>query len=651
MFPTTRRAAWILLAILALPTLWLGWQQARTPVDVENRRLKAATGTDAEALAERVTKFGEDHVLLVGFHARGSDLELTPSDQRAIAELAGRVRKLTGVAAVEVLPAPVKTVTLWAVRLRRAAADSEFAATVRSVDAAVRAQCPPGLAVEATGMPAAELAITEAVSAEQGWMVPAIAGVLFAVLLLVYRQLGVAVAAMVPAGLGIAWTGGLFALCGHQLDPIAALLQPVLLTVGVAYSLHLVDGFLRRARRLGGTAAVARTARDLLAPSLLASGTTVLGFLVNAISPIPSIVDFALYAGFGVALTAAAAFWTVPATLLACGVRPRLTREPGRIARSCAGFAARHRVAIVVAATLVFAFAVHQCLHLTVDNDPLRVLPATHPLRLDTDRLAARLGGVELFDVMIEKDSALKQPAALAVFAADLAAREGVAGLAGPPRIARSGELLLSAILPRSGSTAREALFDDLEIDLRARGLDGVRITGSSVQIARDSNRLVRGQLLSLAITLVVLWLVIGIGLRSARLGLVALVPNLLTCLCVYGGMASVGRPVSVASALIGTVMLGLVVDTTIHLLERFLRARRRRASRVVAVASALARAGRPVAVTALVLTAGFSVAAFGRLETTAEFGVLAAVTIAVAFLISLTLLPALLLLRRETQA
>lgn len=647
MFPTTRRGAWILLLILVLPTVWLGMRQAQTPIDVENRGLKAISGKDAQALAERVAAFGDDHVLLAGFHGRGADIEFGAADQRALTVLLGKLRKLRGVAAVEVLPAPVTSVRLWSVRLRRAVDDAEFAATVASVESAVREGCPPGLTVELTGMPAAELAITAAVSAEQSWLVPAITGVLFVLLLIVYRRIGAAVAAIAPAGLGIAWTGGVFALTGHRLDPIAALLQPVLLTVGVACSLHLVDGYLRRARWLAPGQAVQRTARDLLVPSLLASGTTVLGFLVNAISPIPSVVDFAIYAGFGVALTSAAAFWVVPAALLAFQVRADGAPPIGRFARLWAGGVARHRVVIATAGLLLSIFASYQCLRLTVDNDPLRVLPADHPLRLDTERLAARLGGVELFDVMIDKGSDLAHPAALAAFAADLGERDGVVGLAGPPQVARNGDLLVSAILPRSGSTVRERLFDDIELDLRARALHDVAVTGAAVQVARDSNRLVRGQVQSLAITFGVLWVMIGLGLRSARLGLLALLPNLLTCLCIYGGMAMVGRPVSVASALIGTVMLGLVVDTTIHLLERYRRARARGASGNVAVASALAHAGRPVAASALVLSAGFAVAACGRLATTAEFGVLAALTILVALVISISLLPALLLLRR----
>ncbi|MEZ5962945.1 MAG: MMPL family transporter [Planctomycetota bacterium] len=646
--PRSTRRAWLTLLLAAVPTLGLGWVQAHTPIDAENQALKAPTGPDADALARRVSTFGGDHALVLGFHVVVPGTAGGSVPNAGVAALARSLRGIHGVAAVDTLPSPSPSVHLLLVSLAHDARSAVFADTVHQVENEARARCPAGLGVEVTGVPAVELAIAQAVAQEQRWMVPAIAVALFLVLLSVYRRLGLALAALVPAAVAISWSGGLYALLGHRLDPVAALLQPVLLTVGVAYSVHLVDGFLRRAHRVGAPLAVERTARDLLLPATLACGTTVAGFLVNAVSPIPAVATFATYAGFGVALTSAAAFWLVPAALVAwTGGRlpaaPRLCCNLGLV-----GWMSRYAPAVGLLALVAGVWGGRACFGLRVDNDPLRVLPPRHPLRQDTDALAARLGGVELFDVLVPASSRLTDPSELRLLAAAIAGRPGVAGLAGAPRLAATGDLLLSGILPRSGSTERERLFDAMSTELRLRGRDEALVTGSAVQIARDSNRLVRGQLFGFGLTLAVLWLVMAWGLRSWRLGLLGLVPNVLTCLLVYGAMAAADRPVSVATALIGTVMLGLVVDTTIHVLERFRRARRHGARRAPAVASAMHRAGRAVTVTSLVLVVGFAVAACGRLETTIEFGLLAATTIVVAYVVSMTLLPALLLMRRE---
>lgn len=648
-FPTTRRGAWLLLLAVAVPTTWLGHAQATTPIDSANVALKSIDGRDADAMARRTSSFGDDRVLLAGLQPRLPGAGFGADDAASLDALAHAVTRIDGVGRIETAPASAAGGRLWIIHLTAQSHAGLDERVVGAVEAALRSGCPPQLTCEFTGLPAVEVAIAGAVADEQRRILPAIAGALFTLLLLLFRRVGVAVAALAPAVVSIAWTGGLFALTGHRLDPLAALLQPVLLTVGVAYAVHHIDGCLARATRMSPAAAVQRTARDLLEPGLLACGTTVLGFLVNVLSPIPAVVAFAIHAAFGVAATVAAVFWLVPAVLVAWPGALRGRRQPwSGFARALTGFAGRHAPTVVSVGLLVALWGGVACTGLTVDNDPLRILPASHPLRLDTERLAARLGGVEPFDVLVPADSAWAEPTSLRMLAADLATRVGVSGLAGPPIAAASGDILLRAILPRAGSGPRGRVFDAIEGSLRRAGHAEVLVTGSAVQVVRDSNRLVTGQLLGLGATLVVLFAAMAVGLRSLRAGLIGLAPSVVTCLIVYATLASMNRPVSVATALIGSVMLGLIVDTTIHILVRFRRARAHGAGRHAAVASALQRAGRPVFVTSLVLGTGFSVAGFGSLSTTSEFGLLAALTIAVAALVSLLLVPALLLVGRS---
>ena len=67
----------------------------------------------------------------------------------------------------------------------------------------------------------------------------------FVLLLLVhYRRPGLVLAILAPAGIAILWTSGSFALLGRELDPISVMLQPVLLTVGVAARLAAAAAIL-----------------------------------------------------------------------------------------------------------------------------------------------------------------------------------------------------------------------------------------------------------------------------------------------------------------------------------------------------------------------------------------------------------------------
>jgi len=86
------------------------------------------------------------------------------------------------------------------------------------------------------------------------------------------------------------------------------------------------------------------------------------------------------------------------------------------------------------------------------------------------------------------------------------------------------------------------------------------------VQVAANSNAAVRGQLRGM-VPLAVVWLAMAIGFRSIRLGLPGLVPNVLPCLLTHGSLATLDRPLSVASATIGTTReLGLLAASTIQI-------------------------------------------------------------------------------------
>ena len=105
------------------------------------------------------------------------------------------------------------------------------------------------------------------------------------------------------------------------------------------------------------------------------------------------------------------------------------------------------------------------------------------------------------------------------------------------------------------------------------------------------------------------------------------------------------------ATAMIGSVFLGLVVDDTIHFLHAFEAARRTSLDTVAAVSTAFARSGRAIVVTSIVLAVGFGAGAFGDLSSTIEFAVVASSVVVVALIGDLVALPALLIFFDRSRA
>jgi predicted RND superfamily exporter protein len=153
----------------------------------------------------------------------------------------------------------------------------------------------------------------------------------------------------------------------------------------------------------------------------------------------------------------------------------------------------------------------------------------------------------------------------------------------------------------------------------------------------------------SFGVALVVITILMAFFLRNLRLGLVAMVPNLLPILFVIAFMGATGVPIDLNSLLIASIAIGIAVDDTIHLLHHF-EAHHDRGEGVEASLLAARRdAGRAVVATSLLLMLGFFIFAGAEIEPVRRFGVLVGLTVVMALLTDLITLPALLrLLYRE---
>ncbi|MEO6595910.1 MAG: MMPL family transporter [Planctomycetota bacterium] len=645
-----RLAVWL---VLFLPvTAWLLAGLVTQAVDPTNQALKAPDSEDAKnlrALAEVVPK---DPVVLLAF-SNGVAPPSEPTDPEVIATMQRHLAAMPGVVACSNPPSPDPSLVLLTVSLE----GEDLAALAAGVVAAAKANAPPSVQVLATSLPLIEGTIAKLVAGERTTIVPSLMAVLLLAAAGLYRRLGLAVATLLPAVAAIAWTGGIVARLGHRLDPISALLDPVLLTIGVAASVHFVEAF-RRARATGQAPrdAADTAASELRTPALLATGTTMIGLWSLATSSVPAVADFGVRAALGVALTHFFTFLILPAWL------PFAARSAAISAASSAMGSThpqrslgamwlrvlrRQQVPLALAAAIVTTLALTGLPRLHADNDPLRLLPASDQVRLDHDVLAARLGGVEVFHLLVPARSEASEPSRLLPFVAAMQHEPGLVGLAGNVQRGPGGDLAVPLLLQPGGSAVREPLFADIERAANVLGLDGVVPAGASVQIARDSHHLMQSLAQSLGLSFVLLAIGMCIGLRSLRLGLIGMLPNLVPSIWVYGLIGWSGRPVSVATAMIGCTMLGLIVDNTLHLLHHYSHARAL-ASRRHALRAALDRCGRAMTLSSFVLLLGFLVAATSQLETTVEFALLASTTIAVAWFATAVVLPMLVLAKRE---
>jgi hypothetical protein len=148
--------------------------------------------------------------------------------------------------------------------------------------------------------------------------------------------------------------------------------------------------------------------------------------------------------------------------------------------------------------------------------------------------------------------------------------------------------------------------------------------------------------------TLAAFMLISGIllfALRSVRLGLVSIIPNMVPAFMAFGLWSLISTQVGWSVAFVTVTALGIIVDATVHFLSKYLRARRERGqSPEDAVRYAFSTVGAAIWISALVLIVGFSVLAFSDFKMNEHLGLLTSMTIAVALVVDFTLLPTLLM-------
>lgn len=169
---------------------------------------------------------------------------------------------------------------------------------------------------------------------------------------------------------------------------------------------------------------------------------------------------------------------------------------------------------------------------------------------------------------------------------------------------------------------------------------------GPATMFAQISKRNVASMLRGTLVALVLVSLLLIVALKSFKLGLISMIPNIAPALVGFGVWAILYGVVGLATSVVAAVTLGIVVDDSIHFLSKYQRARsEENLSPQDAIRYAFDTVGVALVVNTVVLVLGFLVLTFSHFALNAEMGLLTAITIAAALLLDFLLLPPLLLL------
>ena len=166
------------------------------------------------------------------------------------------------------------------------------------------------------------------------------------------------------------------------------------------------------------------------------------------------------------------------------------------------------------------------------------------------------------------------------------------------------------------------------------------KVTGGNLVAARALSQLVSDMLWSLGTAFAVITLLMMVLLRSFRIGLLSMIPNVLPLMITLGFMGWVGIPLRTSTVLIFSVSLGVAANDTIHFLVRYRRELFRTGDREQAIRDTMMSTGRAIIFTSVLLVFGFATMMTTRFVGIFQMGVLGSVTLLAALLGDLLILP-----------
>ena len=182
-------------------------------------------------------------------------------------------------------------------------------------------------------------------------------------------------------------------------------------------------------------------------------------------------------------------------------------------------------------------------------------------------------------------------------------------------------------------------------LDENAHTVASASSAGANLMFSNIGKRNIKAMLAGTTVALVLIFLILIVALRSLKLGLISLIPNLVPAAMGFGLWGIFVGEVGLALSIVASLALGIVVDDTVHFLSKYLRARREKGLPAPdAVRYAFKTVGHALFVTSIVLVAGFSVLATSNFEINSGMGKMSAIVISLAIFIDFLLLPPLLM-------
>ncbi|EJG0588196.1 RND transporter [Vibrio parahaemolyticus] len=559
----------------------------------------------------------------------------------------------------------------------------------------------PDVTFHKAGIIAMNHAFMTAAQDDSSTLVPTMLVVILVFLTIMLRSILSVIATLIVIIGSVMATMGISGWAGMFLSTATVNVPTLIMTLAVADCVHVI-ATMRQSMKNGFTKAqsIERSIALNFLPILITSVTTAIGFLMMNMSDSPVLRDFGNLSALGVMVACFLSVTLLPALLklLPIHVKMETSQDQKHVMDRLGDFVVSQRRALLPLSVAVIIVCASLIPLNKVNDESVEYFGQRNEFRQAADFMEERISGMTNISIAIKTNESqgiaapdfLNTIGEFSSWLRDQPETDHVATLADVYKrlnknmhgddeayyslpqereLAAQYLLLYEMSLPYGLDLNNQINVDksSIKMVLTVANLGSVELvdlenriyqwfaehapqyqvvaSSPSLMFAHIGETNMASMLSTLPITLVLISALLIFALRSVRLGLISLMPNIAPAVIGFGLWALISGEINLGLSVVVTLTLGIVVDDAVHFLSKYQRARREGQTAEQAVRYAFHTVGRALWITTVVLVAGFSVLAMSSFRLNADMGQLSAIVIFIALVVDFLFLPTLLML------
>ncbi len=528
-------------------------------------------------------------------------------------------------------------------------------------------------------------------------LLPVTVIVILAILFLSFKSIRGTFFPLLSAGISIIWVMGIMQLTGYDIDLITNEMPIVLLAVGSAYTIHVINR-INEEKGKDRKQALIKAVAYITIPVFLSGVTTLFGFASFIFGAYLTMVKhFGMFASLGVLFALFISLVFIPAfiSLFSFYNKKNMVAKKGSnrvsllerwflepLAKTING---RPKTIFTVSAALIVIGGIG-VFGIKTSVNMIDYFEKDNPIRVTDDILTKEFGGSlpvfvdfkgdmqdpDVLKTMIAAEKYMKKFPAVSTTQSVADLIEQMNDVMGegkkiPDERAKIEQLwflldgqdimsqLVTTELDEGIIQSRFASSNSKEMEDFVNYMSGfikrnssakckISLTGMPSVYVKLNDSLIKSQFTSLGLAILLVVFIVGLILKSFKKGIYAAIPIMATIIILFGFMGYAGIALDIATVLVASVALGMGIDYSIHIITHFYNDLKETGNVQTAIKQTVMVSGKAIVINVASVAGGFLVLLFSHLVPIQNFGLLVALSMIGSGFAALTILPVILL-------